>query len=117
MAVARAGTLRPLHEKAIPVNQRALVVGGGVAGMNAALGLADQGFEVVLVEKEEQLGGMANRLTNTIEGDDVQAYLEELIRTGDLPSPDSGPDPVADRGIFRIQGQFHHRSAGGPGHV
>ncbi|MBW1852508.1 MAG: FAD-dependent oxidoreductase, partial [Deltaproteobacteria bacterium] len=53
MALARASTLNPLHEKMIQVIQRALVIGGGVAGMNAALGIADQGFEVVLVEKEE----------------------------------------------------------------
>ncbi len=79
MAVARAGTLRPLHEKQIPVNKRALVVGGGVAGMNAAIGLADQGFEVVLVEKEPELGGMARRLTQTIEGADIQAYLTDLV--------------------------------------
>ena len=80
MAVARAATLHPLHEKKIPVVRRALVIGGGVAGMNAALGLADQGFPVVLVEKEEKLGGMANRLTTTIEGADVGTYLEELIQ-------------------------------------
>ena len=79
MAAARAATLLPLHEKVIPVNQRALVIGGGVAGMNAALGLADQGFETVLVEKEKELGGMANRLTATIEGADVGAYLQELV--------------------------------------
>ena len=78
MATARAGTLQPLREKIIPVNPRALVVGGGVAGMNAALAIADQGYEVVLVEKEEQLGGMANRLHATIEGWDVQRYLQEL---------------------------------------
>jgi heterodisulfide reductase subunit A-like polyferredoxin len=80
MAVARAATLHPLSEKKIPVVQRALVIGGGVAGMNAALGLADQGFPVVLVEKEEILGGMANRLTATIEGQDVGTYLEGLIQ-------------------------------------
>ena len=80
MAVARAATLHPLSEKKIPVVQRALVIGGGVAGMNAALGLADQGFPVVLVEKEEQLGGMANRLTTTIEGQDVGTYLKGLIQ-------------------------------------
>ena len=80
MAVARAATLHPLHEKKIPVIQRALVIGGGVAGMNAALGLADQGFPVVLVEKEEKLGGMANRLTATIEGADIGTFLEELIQ-------------------------------------
>ncbi len=79
MAVARATTLNPLHEKKIPVIQRALVVGGGVAGMNASLGLADQGYEVVLIEKEEKLGGMANRLTATIEGADIQTYLQELV--------------------------------------
>jgi heterodisulfide reductase subunit A-like polyferredoxin len=79
MAVARAGTLNPLHEKKIPVNHRALVVGGGVAGMNAALGLADQGFEVVIVEKEEKLGGMARNLVKTIEGADVNAYLTDLM--------------------------------------
>jgi len=79
MSVARAATLHPLHEKKIPVIKRALVIGGGVAGMNAALGLADQGFPVVLIEKEERLGGMANRLTATIEGADVGSYLEKLI--------------------------------------
>jgi len=79
MSVARAATLHPLHEKKIPVIKRALVIGGGVAGMNAALGLADQGFPVVLIEKEERLGGMANRLTATIEGADVGGYLEGLI--------------------------------------
>ncbi len=79
MAVARAAKLRPLQEKVIPVNQRALVIGGGVAGMNAALGLADQGFEVVLIEKEAKLGGMANRLSKTIEGADIGLYREALI--------------------------------------
>jgi heterodisulfide reductase subunit A-like polyferredoxin len=78
MATARAATLHPLHEKIISVNPRALVVGGGVAGMNAALTIADQGYEVVLVEKEERLGGMANRLRSTIEGWDVRRYLQEL---------------------------------------
>jgi heterodisulfide reductase subunit A-like polyferredoxin len=79
MAVARAATLHPLHEKKIPVIQRALVIGGGVAGMNAALGLADQGYPVVLIEKEKTLGGMAGRLTTTIDGQDIGTYLKELI--------------------------------------
>jgi len=60
MAVARAATLKPLVQSRIPVNHRALVVGGGVAGMNAALSLGDQGFEVVLVEKEKELEGFAS---------------------------------------------------------
>ncbi|HVN42302.1 MAG TPA: FAD-dependent oxidoreductase, partial [Steroidobacteraceae bacterium] len=86
MAVARADTLTPLREKVIPVNPRALVVGGGVAGLNAALTIADQGFEVVVIEKDERLGGMANRLHHTIEGWDVQRYLAELVaRVGAHP--------------------------------
>ncbi len=80
LAAARATVLHPLQEKEIPVNQRALVIGGGVAGMNAALGLADQGFETVLIEKEERLGGMANHLTATIEGADVGEYVQNLVQ-------------------------------------
>ncbi|MBW1945960.1 MAG: CoB--CoM heterodisulfide reductase iron-sulfur subunit A family protein, partial [Deltaproteobacteria bacterium] len=79
MAVARAALLKPLTEKKIKINKRALVIGGGVAGMNAALGLADQGFEVVIVEKEPQLGGLSRQLTTTIEGEDIQRYLLELV--------------------------------------
>ncbi len=78
MAVARAATLGPLHETVIPVNRAALVVGGGVAGMTAALSLADQGFEVFLVEKEAELGGMSRNLTKTLEGADVKALVETL---------------------------------------
>ncbi|MFP4036291.1 MAG: FAD-dependent oxidoreductase, partial [Desulfobacteraceae bacterium] len=79
MAVARAGLLHPLKEKRIPLNRRALVIGGGIAGMTAALGLADQGFETVLVEKESQLGGLCRSLTTTIEGADIQGQLKELV--------------------------------------
>jgi heterodisulfide reductase subunit A-like polyferredoxin len=78
MAVSRCATLTPLHEKKIPINQRALVVGGGVAGLNAALGLADQGFEVALIEKNELLGGLAARITHTIDGADVGRYIDGL---------------------------------------
>jgi heterodisulfide reductase subunit A-like polyferredoxin len=78
MAVARVVTLKQLHDKKIPVNQRALVVGGGVAGMNAALNLANQGFETVLLEKEDRLGGLAKRLGTTIEGADISEYISLL---------------------------------------
>jgi len=78
MSVARAASLRPLKERQIPVTRRALIIGGGVAGMNAALGIADQGYDVVLIEKESALGGLCNRLTKTIEGADIQSYVSEL---------------------------------------
>jgi heterodisulfide reductase subunit A-like polyferredoxin len=79
MSVARAETLHPLQEKKIPVIQKGLVIGGGVAGMNAALGLADQGYEVVLIEKEAELGGLAKTLTATIEGANIGEYLAGLV--------------------------------------
>jgi heterodisulfide reductase subunit A len=79
MSVARAGFLEPLQEIDLPVDKRALVVGGGIAGMTCALSIADQGHEVYLLEKESELGGMARRLYRTLEGLDVQAFLKDLV--------------------------------------
>ena len=79
MAVARSKTLKPLAGKIIPVNKRALILGGGVAGMNAAMDLARQGFESTIVERQEQLGGMSLKLHHTIEGGDIQAYVKSLV--------------------------------------
>ncbi|MBN1103540.1 MAG: CoB--CoM heterodisulfide reductase iron-sulfur subunit A family protein [Deltaproteobacteria bacterium] len=80
MSVARAALLEPLQEFELPVDKRALVVGGGLAGMTSALSLAGQGFEIFLVEKDQELGGMARRIHYTLEGMDVQGYLRDLIR-------------------------------------
>ena len=62
MAVARARELQPLKTSEVPVNHAALIIGGGIAGMTAALTLADQGFPVHLIEREEQLGGNLRNL-------------------------------------------------------
>jgi len=80
MSVARTALLEPLQEFELPVDKRGLVVGGGLAGMTSALSLAEQGFEVYLVEKDKDLGGMARRIHYTLEGMDVQAYLNDMIR-------------------------------------
>jgi heterodisulfide reductase subunit A len=80
MSVARSARLEPLQEFQLPVDKRALVVGGGVAGMTSALSLANQGYEVFLLEKDKDLGGMARRIHGTLEGLDVQVYLSDLIR-------------------------------------
>ncbi|MFH1532309.1 MAG: FAD-dependent oxidoreductase [Pseudomonadota bacterium] len=61
MGVARARHLEPLIETDVPMIQAALVVGGGIAGIQAATDLADQGFPVTLVEKEEALGGFLRK--------------------------------------------------------
>ena len=79
MAVARAGLLEPLKEYNLPVDKAALVVGGGIAGLTCALSIAKQGHEVYLVEKENELGGNARKLHYTLEGLDVQVYLNDVI--------------------------------------
>jgi len=80
MAVARAIALEPLGQFELPVDKSALVIGGGIGGMSCALSIANQGYEVHLLEKERELGGMARRLHHTIEGLDVQAFLRDLIK-------------------------------------
>ncbi|THB72623.1 MAG: CoB--CoM heterodisulfide reductase iron-sulfur subunit A family protein, partial [Desulfobacteraceae bacterium] len=79
MSVARASHLEPLKEFDLPVNKTAVVVGGGIAGMTCALSIAKQGHEVQLIEKNTRLGGMARRIHSTLEGLDVQAYLDDLV--------------------------------------
>jgi heterodisulfide reductase subunit A len=62
VSVARAGWLYPQDEEQIPVTDAALVIGGGVAGMQAALDLADAGHKVYLVEKKASIGGIMAQL-------------------------------------------------------
>lgn len=64
-AVAKANYLEPLFETKIPVTKRALVIGGGIAGMQAALDIAEIGLEVVLVEREPSIGGKAAMVDKT----------------------------------------------------
>ncbi|MDI6791846.1 MAG: FAD-dependent oxidoreductase [bacterium] len=79
MAVAKSARLAPLREVDLPVNHDALIIGGGVAGMESALALADQGFKVSLVEKSDRLGGNALKLRHNFQGQEVAPYLDSLI--------------------------------------
>ena len=79
MNVAKARLLDPVSQNSVGVNHTALVVGGGIAGINAALSLTEQGYHVHLVERENRLGGLLHRLRRNLEGDDVQAYLADMI--------------------------------------
>ncbi|MCK6480525.1 MAG: FAD-dependent oxidoreductase [Planctomycetes bacterium] len=65
MAVERARLLEPQEAATVPVTQAAMVVGGGIAGIQAALDLADQGYQVYLVEKEPSIGGMMAKIDKT----------------------------------------------------
>ncbi len=80
MAVARANTLEPVHTTSVPVERQALVVGGGAAGMTAALSLSQSGFEVHLVEKEPELGGNLRRVHYLLDGQDPRAFLDDTMR-------------------------------------
>ncbi len=66
MAVARARLLQPQEESLIPVTDAALVIGAGIAGIQAALDLANSGHQVYLVEKQPSIGGLMAQLDKTI---------------------------------------------------
>ena len=79
MAVAKAQRLRPLERGTLDVNHRALVIGGGLAGMTAALSIAEQGYPVYLIEREAELGGHLNHIYVGFDGSDPQQLLRETI--------------------------------------
>lgn len=85
MAVAKVALLQPLQEPELSIKPKALIIGGGVAGMSAARALSAQGYPSVLVEQSEHLGGQARALHETWEGGDVQSFLKQMIEqvTGD----------------------------------
>ncbi len=79
MAVSRARLLAPLQKSKMEVVSNALVLGGGIAGMTAALNLGDQGFQVYLVEQGDQLGGNALSIERTIHGEPVAPFVADLV--------------------------------------
>ena len=83
MAVARARLMQSLPEPTVPVDDKALVIGGGISGMTAALGLAEQGFRTYLVEQSKELGGNALQLLNTWRGDEIAGNVREMVRRVD----------------------------------
>jgi len=80
MTVAKTRFLQPIHETKINVTQKALVLGGGIAGMTAALSLASQGYETALVEKEKELGGYLRKICYTVDGIDIPFLLQNTIK-------------------------------------
>ncbi len=78
-AVAGLGLQDPARSRVVPVTAGALVIGGGLTGMTAALSLAEQGFKVYLVEQADELGGYARLLGRSWNGEDIGAALERLI--------------------------------------
>jgi heterodisulfide reductase subunit A len=79
MAVAKVALYEPLEEPKMKINQDALVIGGGVAGMTAARTLSQQGYKTHLVEKKAELGGQARYINETWQGEPVGPFLQDLI--------------------------------------
>jgi len=80
MAVERARRLQPIRRGSQPVEKTGVVVGGGLAGMSAALRLAEQGYRVHLIERGKELGGNLRESFYTIKGSQPQVLLQELIK-------------------------------------
>jgi len=78
LAVARARLAEPVHKEGIEPVRRALVIGGGVSGMTAALNIADAGLDVTLVERTPGLGGNLQQIYYVAEGDNPQRLLRDL---------------------------------------
>ncbi|MDP3182050.1 MAG: FAD-dependent oxidoreductase [Desulfobaccales bacterium] len=80
MSVSKVALQQPLVEFSLPITKVGLVIGGGVAGMEAALGLADQGFKVHLVEKKDFLGGHALELNHAWTGEAIKPFVDKLVK-------------------------------------
>jgi len=80
MSVSRARLLEPLYDTSYEVVQSALVIGGGLAGLTAALSFAEQGFRATVVERTADLGGNARTLYHTEDGANPAQYVQELIQ-------------------------------------
>ncbi len=93
MNVAKTRLLDPVSTSSVGVTHTALVVGGGIAGMTASLSLADQGYGVHLVERNDTLGGLLTEVDFTLEGDNVQDFLTDVTSR-----VDSNPDITVHTG-------------------
>ena len=80
IAIAKSRLLQPLHRQMIPIEKSALVIGAGLSGMTASLSLANQGFEVYLVEKENEVGGSLRHTFYMLNGNKPQAELARMTR-------------------------------------
>jgi heterodisulfide reductase subunit A-like polyferredoxin len=107
MAVANVTQTVPLNESEISIRSELLVIGGGLAGMTAAKEAATQGFPVVLVEQEHELGGHLRNLMRTVDGQDAQAFLKEL-RNQVLADP--GIDVLTDAVVVGHSGYLGNYS-------
>jgi heterodisulfide reductase subunit A len=101
MALAKARLLQPLQRQTVRIEKSALVLGGGLSGMTAALSLARQGFDAYLVEKENELGGSLRHIHYLLNGDRPQ---DELARLRDEIRQNTNVHLFTGAAIGRIEG-------------
>ena len=101
MAVYKAIRKRPLKEYKIPVNKAAVVIGGGIAGLESARSLSKMGHKVYLIEKNSVLGGHARKIKEGVFGEDVQNYLKNLIES---VKEDKNIEVILNAEIERVEG-------------
>jgi len=80
MSVSKAGLTSPLTETDLGITHSGLVIGGGIAGMTAALSLAHQGYPVHLIEKSDTVGGNGKMVYRAYKGEEVASFVEELVK-------------------------------------
>ncbi len=87
-AVARASHLTPLQEREVPVTRSALVIGGGIAGIQAALDIGNAGFKTYLVERDPSIGGRMAQLDKTFPTLDCSACIltPRMVEVGRHPN-------------------------------
>ena len=104
MGVAKAILLEEGEEIRLPVGTDCMVIGGGMAGMNAALNIAEQGFNAVIVEKEPQLGGLLNSISSISYGQE-EIEAAEIVKTKvDLVQAHSNIKVFTDAEIETVEG-------------
>lgn len=88
MAVAKVEKAKPLHTQQIPITKRALIVGGGIAGMQAALDIADAGYQVTIVERKPTIGGKMPKIDKTFPTLDCAACIctPKMSEVGNHPN-------------------------------
>ena len=103
MALAKSRLLQPLNRQTVRIEKSALVIGGGLSGMTAALTLARQGFDAYLVEKDNELGGNLRHIHYLLNGDKPQ---DELARLRDEIGQNSRIHPFTGAAIEKIEGSI-----------
>ena len=105
MSISRAKRLSPLEGERIPILQNAVVIGGGISGMTAALSLAEQGFDVEIIEKSAQLGGNLKLINSTLENENLDQFKKGLI---EATNSQRNIDSHLNSEIVGIKGHIGH---------